>query len=42
MRGKIYLFLTACALVAATACVTALATGGVDHGDRDTRSQRVP
>jgi hypothetical protein len=41
MRGKIYLFLTACALVAVTACVTSFATGGADEG-RDTPSHRAP
>jgi hypothetical protein len=42
MRKKLYLFLTACALVAATACVTALSTGGSSGEDRGTPAQRIP
>jgi hypothetical protein len=42
MRKKVYLFLTACALVAATACVTALSTGGPAAEERGTPAQRIP
>lgn len=34
------LFFTACALIAATACVTALATGGSGGADRSTLEQQ--
>ena len=42
MRKKLYLFLTACALVAATACVTALSTGSSAADDPGTPAQRIP
>jgi len=42
MRRKICLFLTACALVAVTACVTSFATGGTDNEDRVAPAHRVP
>jgi hypothetical protein len=42
MRKKLYLFLTACALVAATACVTAFSTGGSAREDSGTAVQRIP
>jgi hypothetical protein len=41
MRKKLYLFLTACALVAATACVTALSTGGSAGEGHDTPASRI-
>ena len=42
MRKKFYLFLTACALVAATACVTALSTGNPASEAGHTPDQRIP
>jgi hypothetical protein len=42
MRKKVYLFLTACALVAATACVTALSTGDTASDTGRTPDQRMP